>query len=227
VPYSRITFDGGHVEVLSDGKQLVVSGIHPATGLPYEWPRGVPRYEDLPIVDASLVAKYMTELAKRLPAAKVEASSLPADRKASDPAQLVGREADVRRAIEALPNNSKQFDTYASYIEVAQAIKGALPDDDEAGLELFQEWAAKWEDGHNDPERVAADWKRCKASHSLGAQYLFSLAETLGSTARSRASTWRSPAPNAPGSPASSRSGDRTPSPGSRSSPRRSSASVS
>jgi hypothetical protein len=188
VAYQRVTFDGGHVEILSDGKQLVVDGIHPATQLPYEWPRGLPRFDALPIVSAAQVAEYMALLAKRLPAAKVEVSSLPNERK-MDPAQLTGREADVVRAVQALPNTSELFPTYASYIEVAQAIKGALPDDDEAGLELFQQWAAKWEGG-NDPDRVAADWRRCKASHSLGAQYLFNLAATHGQGAFSAAETW-------------------------------------
>lgn len=189
VPYRRVVFDGGAVELLTEGKQVVVAGVHPTTGQPYEWQRGVPAASSLPLVTPAQIDAYFAALAAALPSAKVEASSLPADRKVSDPAQLVGREADVRRAVEALPNNS-HFDTYASYIEVAQAIKGALPDDDEAGLELFQQWAAKWEGGSNDPERVAADWRRCKASHSLGAGYLFSLAETLGQGNFTAAEAW-------------------------------------
>jgi archaellum biogenesis ATPase FlaH len=185
VPYSRITFDGGHVEVLSDGKQLVVHGIHPATGLPYEWPRGVPRYEDLPIVDGALVAKYMAALADRLPAAKVDVSSLPADRKVSDPAQLTGHVDHVRKAMEALPNN---FDDRQTYINVAQALKGALPDDPETAFELFDAWAAKWPDYN--AATTAADWRRTKPSHSLGAAYLYSLASTHAKEHFSAAETW-------------------------------------
>lgn len=40
------------VEVLSDGKQFVAEGIHPKTGQPYTWPRGVPRYDEIPVVSA-------------------------------------------------------------------------------------------------------------------------------------------------------------------------------
>lgn len=178
VPYQRAVFDGGHVEILSDDRQVVVHGMHPTAGKPYTWPRGVPRYVDLPEVTAAQVSAYMAKLAERLPAAKVEVSNLPTEHKA-DPAQLAGAEADVRRAIEALPNTTALFPTYASYIEVAQAIKGALPDDDQTGLELFQQWAAKWEGG-NDRDRVAADWSRCQASRSLGADYLFNLADKHG-----------------------------------------------
>ena len=190
VPYQRLRFQDGHVEVLSDGRQFVAHGIHPATGEPYTWPRGLTRYEALPVVSAAKVAEYMAKLAGRLPEAKVEASTLPTERQHVDPVQLTGREADVRRAVAALPNTSELFPTYDSYIEVAQAIKGALPDDPETGLELFQDWASRWTDGHNDAERVAADWKRCKASHSLGASYLYNLAAAHGAGDFSQAETW-------------------------------------
>lgn len=190
VPYQDIIFDGGHVEVLSEGRQFVAAGVHPVTGKPYEWPRGVPRYDALPIITAQQISEYVAKIIQRLPAAKVKTSSLPADRKVADPAQLTGRADDVRRAVAALPNTTALFPTYASYIEVAQAIKGALPDDDETGLELFQEWASRWEDGNNDPDRVASDWRRCKPSHSLGAQYLFSLAEAHGAGDFTSAEAW-------------------------------------
>lgn len=199
VPYQRAVFEGGHVEILSDGKQMVASGMHPTAGKPYTWPRGIPRYEHLPIVSSAQVAAYMAKLAERLPAAKVETSTLAADHTA-DPAQLAGAEADVRRAIDALPNTTALFPTYQSYIEVAQAIKGALPDDPEAGLELFQAWAAKW-DGINDPERVAADWSRCQASRSLGAAFLYELAGRHAPEAFAAAETWFQAAPAAPLNP--------------------------
>src|ERR1700754_788135 len=53
VPYQRIKFDGGVVEILSEGKQLVVHGIHPGTGQPYEWDQGVPKFSELPVVSAA------------------------------------------------------------------------------------------------------------------------------------------------------------------------------
>lgn len=40
--------DGERVEVLYEGRQFVAFGEHPATGKPYEWPRGVPDFHDLP-----------------------------------------------------------------------------------------------------------------------------------------------------------------------------------
>ena len=199
VPYQRIAFDGGAVEILSDGKQLVVHGIHPGTGQPYTWPRGVPRYVDLPEVSAAQVAAYMAKLAERLPAAKVEVSTLAADRHTS-PEQLVGKVEDVQRAITALPNTYELFRTYGKYVEVAQAIKGALPDDPQTGLELFQQWAAKYTgppEKAPTPERAAADWARTKPSHSLGAQWLYAKAAAYGAGDFTEAETWFEAAPAA------------------------------
>jgi RecA-family ATPase len=194
VPYQRVKFDGGHVEVLSDGKQFVAHGIHPVTGQPYQWPSGVPRYDDLPFVTPAQLAEFMAALAARLPAAKHEAGSTP-PAQVTDPAQLAGDVKMVRKAVQALPNTSTLFPSYQSYIEVAQAIKGALPDDDDTGLELFQEWASRWDGGDNDPDRVAADWSRCQPSRNIGAQYLYALADRHSGGAFAAAEVWFTGAP--------------------------------
>jgi RecA-family ATPase len=185
VPYQRITFDGGVVEILSDGKQLVVHGIHPGTGQPYEWERGLPRYDELPVVSAAQVAEYMAKLREKLPAAKHEVASLPTAKAPVDPALLAGREEDVRKAMAALPNN---FDDRETYIRVGQALKGALPNDPQTGFELFDAWAAKWPDYN--AANTAADWQRYKPSHSLGAKYLYHLATLHSGGTFSEAEIW-------------------------------------
>lgn len=53
MPYSRIEFGTERVEVLSDGRQFVAEGIHPKTGKPYVWPRGLVAFDDLPIVQVT------------------------------------------------------------------------------------------------------------------------------------------------------------------------------
>lgn len=192
VPYQRLRFDGGHVELLSDGKQFVVSGLHPATGRPYEWPRGIPRFAELKEVTPAQIATYFAALAKALPAAKHEVSSLPKEAGAVEPVQLEGKAEDVRKALAALPNDDR-FGGYSEYQKVAQAIKGALPDDDELGLELFQEWASRWTGGPYEPDTVAKHWKTTQASHSLGASYLFNLSAAHSSGNFTAAETWFAP----------------------------------
>lgn len=55
LPYHRIEFGDQpeRVEVLGDGRQFVAEGIHPKTGKPYSWPRGLVALADLPIVQVT------------------------------------------------------------------------------------------------------------------------------------------------------------------------------
>jgi hypothetical protein len=69
------------IELLGDGQQVVVFGLHPATGKPYSWHGGEPgavRWEDLPYVTAAeaqafvdeAVGLLVTEYAYKMPAAR-------------------------------------------------------------------------------------------------------------------------------------------------------------
>lgn len=180
VAYRKLSFDGGAVELLSEGKQFVAHGLHPVTGKNYEWPRGLPHYDKLPIVTAQQISTYFEKLAELLPAAKVDVDSSPAERANVDQEGLRGSLDDIRRAVACLPNTSAIAPSYDDYVRVGYAIKGATQDDPEAGLELFQEWSAKWADGHNDPDFVAATWRRMKPPYSVGASYLYHLAQQHG-----------------------------------------------
>lgn len=180
IPYRRVKFAGGLVELLSDDRQFVAHGIHPVTGKPYHWPLGYDRRDALPVVTAASVAEFFAHLAATLPQAEQSVvSTSPAGSAPVDQAQLLGEPEDVARAVAALPNTSALFPSYDDYVRVGYAIKGATQDDS-AGLELFQQWAARWIDGDNDPDRVAADWQRMKPPFEVGAQYLFSLAQQHG-----------------------------------------------
>lgn len=190
VPYRRLRFAGGHVEILSEGRQFVAHGLHPTANRMYEWPRGLPRFDDLPIVTPAQLDEYFERLAKVMPEATVEQEAAPAERAKVDQDQLTGRAEDVARAVAALPNTSALFPRYDDYIRVGYAIKGATQDDPELGLELFQEWASRWDGGTNDPAVVAADWRRMKPPYSVGAQYLFHLAEKHGSGQFQAAEAW-------------------------------------
>lgn len=187
VAYQRVKFEGGLVELLSDDRQFVAHGIHPVTGKPYDWPRGIPSYDELPIVTAADIDRLFAALADDLPEAQQVTTELKADRGNADQAQLLGYPYDVAAAVAEIPNTSALFPTYDDYIKVGLAIKGATQDD-AVGLEIFQAWAARWTDGENDPDRVEADWHRCKPPFSLGAQYLYHLASTHGSF--NAAETW-------------------------------------
>ena len=56
------------VEILGDGQQIVVAGIHPDTGQPYRWHGGEPgpklRREDLPLLTAESAAVFLAAAAE-------------------------------------------------------------------------------------------------------------------------------------------------------------------
>ena len=163
------------VEILSDGRQFVAYGIHPKTEQPYVWPRPLIHYDDLPLLEPGQLDAFLKDCAAILPAAselireggtaKVDQSSLRGDTKT------------IRKAIAALPNTSEHFPSREAYRDIGYALKAAVAEDE--ALDLFQEWAAKWEDGHNDPDIVKADFARMKPPFRIGAPFIYDKADAL------------------------------------------------
>ncbi|AKR54345.1 putative ATPase, RecA family protein [Devosia sp. H5989] len=179
------------VEVLSDGRQFVAHGIHPKTMRPYEWPRDVPPYADLPVFEPEQITALLGELAKKLPqASEVKTEGATAEQSQGS---LRGDLEAVRRAVRAIPNTHNTHPMREDYLAVGYAIRAALPDNEDEALELFQEWCEGWTapDGSgNDPDVVEADWRRMKPPYRRGASWLYAQAEELSGGAYSRADAW-------------------------------------
>ncbi|WBU31455.1 AAA family ATPase [Rhodopseudomonas palustris] len=183
VQYCRVEFgplnDEGRrvdrVELLSDGRQFVAHGVHPVTKKPYVWTMPLCHVDKLPVVTPQQLAAFMDELRQILPntgplvteGATTEVSQ----------ASLRGDIEKVRAAVAATPNTSAAFGTREAYRDFGYAIKAALPDDEPAAFEIFADWCARWEDGENDPDIVAADWRRMKPPFRRGASWIYELAE--------------------------------------------------
>lgn len=179
--YCRIEF-GEHerVEILSEGRQFVAHGVHPGTGKPYRWPRGVPAYDDVPIVPAAALHGLLEALRPLLPEAsapKIEGA--PND---VDQASLLGDFDLIRKAVEATPNTSEHFPSRESYRDFGYAIKGAAgPEREEEAFDLWWSWCERWadapEDGGNDIDTARSDWDRMKRPLKLGASKVYEIAE--------------------------------------------------
>jgi AAA domain/Bifunctional DNA primase/polymerase, N-terminal len=163
------------VEILSDGRQFVAHGIHPATKAPYTWTRPLVSRAELPTFTPAQILAFLEELRSMLPAAR----PLISEGSATDISQasLRGTIETVRKAVAATPNSSKAFGTREAYRDYGYAIRAALPRDEPAAFEIFADWCARWEDGTNDPDVVAADWRRMKGPYRRGANWLYELAE--------------------------------------------------
>lgn len=199
IRYTRVEFgaldDKGRlrdrVEILSDGRQFVAHGIHPGTKKPYAWPRPLVPLEQLPVVSPAAVLAFMEELRTLLPAAKpLITEGATAD---VDQATLKGDLDTVRKAVSLIPNTSADFPTREAYRDFGYAIKAALPDQPDAAFELFAEWCGRWQEGHNDPGVVEADWRRMKPPFRRGANWLYELAERAAPTQFTRAEIFFQP----------------------------------
>lgn len=197
VNYQRVEFSGHEgkperIELLSDNRQFVAAGVHPVTQKPYEWSTAIWPASELSVVTKEQLDAYFTALAAALPKAVKAELSLANDRTRINQAALAGDPETVRAAVSALPNNSDLFPTYDDYIRVGAAIKGATQNDPQLGLELFLDWAGKWEGG-NDLEAAEADYARIKAPFELGASWLYDHADRYSNGTFSVASAWFEP----------------------------------
>jgi Bifunctional DNA primase/polymerase, N-terminal len=60
---------GQKIEILGDGQQLVVAGVHPDTGRPYSWHGGQPwdiPVDELPYISETIAREFLADAAKRL-----------------------------------------------------------------------------------------------------------------------------------------------------------------
>lgn len=183
-PYRRIEFgrpgpagQRERVEILTSGRQFVAHGIHSKTGRPYDWPRGVPRHDELPVVAPGELTALLEALRALLPEARPIVSEGAVT--TTSQAALRGDPDAVRRAVENIPNTSNHFPAREDYLAVGYAIKAAVPDAAEA-FDIWSSWCARWRDGENDPDVMEADWRRMKPPFRRGAAWLYDLAERYG-----------------------------------------------
>lgn len=204
--YTRVDFgDSERVECLSDGRQFVALGTHPKTLKPYVWTTPIVPFDQLPVFSPSQVLAFLEELRSILPAAK----PLITEGATTDIAQasLRGSLEAVRKAVQATPNTTEAFPTREAYRDYGYAIKAALPDNEPEAFEIFSEWSARWiengapADPGNDPDVVAADWRRMKGPYRRGASWLFELAEQHNPAEFQKADVWFDVIPDDPVSP--------------------------
>lgn len=175
------------IETLYADRFFVAQGIHQKTGNPYEWMRPLPPLDELPAFSAAAVTDLMEELRAAFPGAQEMRRERQRDARNVDQEGLRARSAEhVRAALRAIPND---FPDRADYIRVMTAVKAALPDDPDA-FDIAAEWAESWSGGDNDPEVVAADWKRISGPFEIGARYLYDMAEARTPGAAISAEHW-------------------------------------
>lgn len=187
---TRITITGPDgtrhlVEILAKGQQYVIAGIHPKTKKPYQYPTPLVPASALP----TLSQEQVRELQKRIEelcrakglSCQIEGEARLTDRVPKDQDALKAKDLDrFEQAVKAIPNTSREFPGREDYIRMGIAIRAATQDDPQRGLELYQDWADRWEDGYNDPEQVKREWESFRGPFSIGADYVIDLARGHG-----------------------------------------------
>lgn len=180
------------VEILAEGQQFVAAGIHPETGKPYRWIKPLPdSIDDLPVITQQDLDAFTQALLDTLPNASMHrtASSV-TDRASVDQQALIGDTGMVRKAVKALPNSLEAFPTYEDYVRVGAAIKAATQDDPDEGLQLFLQWAARFDGKRNGDAYDIDVYNRIKPPFEIGANWLYDHAHRLSDGKFNLASVW-------------------------------------
>lgn len=178
VQYQRVEFGDERVEILSSGRFFVAHGTHPKTKKPYEWPRQIIPFDQLPVLSPEQISQLLERLRSKLP----EASKVIKEGGAAevDQASLRGDPELVEKAVRSIPNTSELFPARENYVAMGYAIRAALPDDEALAFELFSDWCFRWVGGDNAPDIVETDWRRMKPPYRRGAAWLYDLASKHG-----------------------------------------------
>lgn len=164
------------VETTAINGQIVIQGVHPKSGNPYEWDREIPRYEDLPLVTRDKVENFFTRLQNNLPEARRQSQSLDTG-PGRDPEALKGDHDLVRDALARIPNDDTV--EYPEYITMGQAVRGAFgPGFEDEAYEAWDAWSRKspkYDEALNEKH-----WRTMGQSRTVGAQFLFGRATKHG-----------------------------------------------
>jgi putative DNA primase/helicase len=180
----RLWFDkeGVHhlVEVLGQGQQYLVHGIHPQTLQPYTWDEDLAGYEaaDLTLLTRARADAFLTKLCETLTLLGLdnitrEGDGRPITHAAGEQTALRAPSLDLlREAVRKIPNTNETFPDRTSYLKMGYAVRAAGAEDLDEAYNIFSEWAASWEgnaraDG-NDPATVLGDWRRMRGDSSVG-----------------------------------------------------------
>lgn len=181
------------IEVLGDGQQYVIEGMHPSAGKPYHFMAGreLPSMPDLlPVLTRDAADAWLEDVADDLDAmgymVRREGHGTLTDARGKiDQTHLLGSVERIREATALIPNTNDTHPGRDDYLRMGYAIKaGCGPDHEDEALEIFQEWAARWEGNDafdcNDPEEVERDFHKMIPPYEVGAEFLFDTAKGYG-----------------------------------------------
>lgn len=177
------------VEVLAEGQQYVVHGIHPKTQRPYTWGRE-PRADELTYIELTDAQLFLQEVAAYgdMIGYDVEHEGDGrgmATRPKDQDGLLAPSIEELRTVVDLLPNDNEVAAGRDDWLRVGAAIKAAAGEAEEReAADLFVAWSMKW-DGNdrvegNDPDDARENFRRLKAPYAVGWPLLAEMAREYG-----------------------------------------------
>jgi putative DNA primase/helicase len=175
------------VEVLGEGQQYVVHGIHPKTGQPYAWNR---EPGELTYVDLADVKLFLAEVKAYAEEAGFDTEGEGDGRgmamRTGDQTSLLAPSMDeLREVVDLLPNDNTLAPSRNDWLRIGAAIKAAAGEAEEReAADLFVSWSMKWEGNDfvegNDPDDAKENFRRLKPPFAVGWPLLAELARGEG-----------------------------------------------
>lgn len=174
------------IEMLGEGQQYLVYGVHPFTKQPYTWVTEPPPAAELTGVSLKLIESFFEAVGSHFAGLGFRITREGDGRRhervvGPQDALQAPSDDDLAQAVDQIPNTDALFPTREDYIKFGYAVKAAAHDA-ERGYEIFWSWAERWEghEGGNDPDTTRSDWRRMRPPYSVGWEWIAGLARTHG-----------------------------------------------
>lgn len=170
------------VEILAEGQQFVVEGIHPKTGRPYTWdcPPTLLGAEGVPFITKDQCAALLDVVETLLKARGYSVAGRSEGRSGArgdvDPAGLEGDMDLIEAAVLATPNDDR-FASRDLYVKYGHALKAATVSNPARGFALWLRWGLQWP-GNSD-EELKERWAGFDPA-MIGARFIFEMAHEAG-----------------------------------------------
>jgi putative DNA primase/helicase len=166
------------IEILGDGQQYVVAGIHPDTRKPYRWVNGASdmdvrdiRRDDLPLVTTEDCEAFLTDATKLLVERFGFIEKPGAAGRSGGGGKAQAAVDRIARAFRVIPNDNVGWDDWCIKGMACYRATGGS----EAGYEIWREWSAKSSQKHNEQttyDKWHSKFKGCPP-HSVGVGSIF------------------------------------------------------
>jgi P4 family phage/plasmid primase-like protien len=175
------------VEVLGEGQQYVIHGVHPKTMQPYTWDREPVNLTGLTLEKARAFLAEVKEYVEEMgfdTEAEGDGRGLSSRPKDQEGLLAPSMEA-LREVVDLLPNDNVIAPGRNDWLRIGAAIKAAAGEEEEReAADLFVTWSMKWEGNDfiegNDPDDARENFRRIKPPFAVGWPLLAEMAREHG-----------------------------------------------